>query len=183
MRIVIALFLMALPAQAEDCFSGLPKRLTFDSGKTTMIIQRHGESVTHTEPYVGGNDAVIKTHLFVFPKQIRLPNRMLEYRWDDRLPGLEDMVAGYHFDVQGTMRSGDDAPIDYRIVGDVLSEEVINLGECSYGTLVIASTSYVGGVEVVATTVHLSTEMLAVLRTEGQFKAGEKYVFKAVKLE
>ena len=40
MRIVIALLLLALPVQAEDCFSGLPKRVSFDNGKTITIIQR-----------------------------------------------------------------------------------------------------------------------------------------------
>ena len=46
MRIAIALLPMALPAQAEECFSGLPKRVTFDSGRITTFIQRHGEEVT-----------------------------------------------------------------------------------------------------------------------------------------
>ena len=38
MRIGIALLPMALPAQAAECFSGLPKRVSFDSGWTTTII-------------------------------------------------------------------------------------------------------------------------------------------------
>ena len=44
--VLLALLAMALPAQAEECFAGLPKRVTFDSGKTITIIQHHGEDVT-----------------------------------------------------------------------------------------------------------------------------------------
>ena len=183
MRIVIALLLLALPVQAEDCFSGLPKRVSFDNGKTITIIQRHGEDVSFTSPYVGGNDVVSKTHLILFPRQTRLPNRLLEYRWDSRLPGLEDLVAGFHFDVAGTMRAGKDEPQDYRIVGDVLGAEEVKLGDCSYATLVIATKSYVGGAEVVTTTVNLSTEMLVVLRSGGVDAKGKRYSYQAVGLE
>ena len=181
--VLLALLAMALPAQAEECFAGLPKRVTFDSGKTITIIQRHGEDVTYTSPYVGGNDVVSKTHLILFPRQTRLASRFLEYRWDSRLPGLDDLVPGYHYDVSGTMKSGDDTPRDYRIVGDVLGVDVVKLGKCSYPVLAIASKSFVGGAEVVATTVYLSTDMVVVLRTEGVDAAGKRYDYKAVTLE
>lgn len=188
MRFVLALALVALAspslAQEAECFSGQPKKVTFDNGRTTTIIQRHGSDVTYTQPYAGGNDVVTKTHILLFPKTSRLAARLIEYRWDDRLPGLDDLAPGFHYDVAGTMKSGDGPAQDYRIVGDVLAQDVVKIGKCDYPVLVIEAHSFVGGAEVVATTVSLSTEMMVVLKTEGQdMTSGKIYSYQAVTLE
>jgi hypothetical protein len=188
MRFVLAMALAVLAgpvlAQEVACFAGQPKKVTFDSGRTTTIIQRHGSDITHTSPYAGGNDVVTKTHILLFPKTSRLAARLIEYRWDDALPGLGDLVPGFHYDVAGTMKSGEDPAQDYRIVGDVLGQDVVTIGKCDYPVLVIEAHNFVGGVEVVATTVSLSPEMMVVLRTEGKDPAtGKSAVQTAVMLE
>lgn len=189
MRIVLALALVALasPALAQEeaaCFEGQPKKVTFDNGRTTTIIQRHGSDITYTTPFAGGNDVVTKTHLLLFPKTSRKAARLIEYRWDSDLPRLDDLVAGFHYDVEGRMKSGDDPEQDYRIVGDVLAEDVVKIGKCDYPVLVIEAHTFVGGTEVVATTISLSTEMMVVLATKGtDVTTGKDHAYQAVTLE
>lgn len=184
MRILLAFMLMALPATAQDCFVGLPKRVTYDSGKVATVIQRHGEEIMYTEPYPGGNDVENKTHLVLFPRQTRLPNRFLEYKWADKLPALAALVPGFHFDVAGGMTSDKNPSQPYRITGDVLASEAVMIGKCRYATLVIASKTYIGDVEVLETTVHFSPDMLVILQTTGTRLAdGKSFATRAVGLE
>ncbi len=180
---VAVLVLMALPAVAEDCVPGRVKQVTFDDGSTTRVIQRHGADVTLTTPYAGGNDVVAKSHLALVPKQTRMGSRFLEYRWDDRLPPAEALVPGFHYDVAGTMKSGDAAELAYRIVGEVRGAEIVTVGTCDYPVVVVSAKSYIEGVEVVASTVWLSTEMLVGLRSEGQDAGGTRFAKTAVGLE
>lgn len=184
--LALALVTLAAPALAQEaeCFAGQPKKVTFDSGRTVTIIQRHGSDVTYTQPYAGGNDIVTKTHILLFPKTSRLAARMIEYRWDDPLPGLADLVPGFRYDVAGTMKSGDDPAQDYRITGEVLGQDVVSIGTCDYPVTVIAAQSFVGGAEVTATTTSLSTEMMVVLKAEGKDQtSGKAYAYQAVALE
>jgi hypothetical protein len=189
MRVVLALALAALaaPAVAQEeaaCFTGEPKKVTFDNGRTTSIIQRHGNDITYTTPFAGGNDVVTKTHLLLFPKTSRMAARLIEYRWDSRLPRLDDLTPGFQYDVEGTMKSGEDPAQDYRIVGNVLAQDVVKIGKCDYPVLVIAAQSFVNGTPVVETTVSLSTEMMVVLKTEGKdLTSGKAYAYEAVTLE
>ena len=182
----MALAALALPALAEEvpCFEGQPKKVTYDTGRTTTIIQRHGSDVTYTTPFAGGNDVVTKTHLLLFPKTSRMAARLIEYRWDSQLPGLDDLAVGLHYEVEGKMKSGDDPEQDYRILGDVRAEDVVKLGKCEYPVLVIEAHTFVGGTEVTATTLSLSTEMMVILKTEGQdMTTGKTYAYQAVALE
>ncbi len=184
LRFLVVMLAFALPAQADGCFSGLPKQVSFDNGKTITVIQRHGEDVTYTTPYLGGNDVVSKTHLILFPKQTRFPDRFLEYLWTTPLPKLAALVPGYHFDVAGKMTSDKDPARAYRIAGDVLAEEEVKLGKCSYTTLVIASKTYVGDTEVVDTTINLSPDMKVVLRSQSiDVATGKHSGYAAVKLQ
>jgi hypothetical protein len=110
--------------------------------------------------------------------------RLIEYRWDSSLPGLDDLVAGFQYDVKGKMKSGDDPEQDYRITGNVLAEDMITIGKCDYPVLVIEAHSFVNGTEVVATTVSLSTELMVVLKTEGKdVTTGKTYAYQAVALD
>lgn len=183
----MALAVLALPALAQEeaaCFTGEPKKVTFDTGRTTTIIQRHGSDITYTTPFAGGNDVVTKTHLLLFPKTSRMAARLIEYRWDSRLPRLDDLAVGFHYDVDGTMKSGDDPEQDYRIVGNVLGQDVVTIGKCDYPVLVIEAHTFVGETEVTATTIGLSTEMMVVLKTEGQdMTTGKTYAYQAIALE
>jgi len=189
MRFVLALMLLVLaaPAAAQEaaaCFTGAAKKVRFDNGRTTTIIQRHGNDITYTTPFAGGNDVVTKTHLLLFPKTSRMAARLIEYRWESRLPRMDDLAVGFHYDVEGKMKSGDDPAQDYRIVGDVLAEDVVKIGGCEYPVLVIEARSFVNGTEVVVTTVSLSAEFMVVLKTEGKdMNTGKTYSYKTVALE
>ena len=184
MRFLVLLLAFALPARADDCFSGLAKQVSYDNGKTITIIQRHGEDVTYTSPYLGGNDVVSKTHLILFPKQVRFPDRFLEYLWDTPLPKISALVPGYHFDVAGKMTADKDPARTYQITGDVLPEEEVKLGKCSYKTVVIASKTFVGGTEVIDSTINLSPDLLVVLRSQSSDVAtGKHSAYAAVKVQ
>ena len=166
MRFWVVLALMALPAQAEECFSGSPSHVSYDDGHEITIIQRHGDDVTYTQPYEGFQDSVHKTHLMLFSKQARHGARSSENRWTSRLPGLDDMVPGYHFDIEGTMKSGDAEAIPYRNEGEVLGVEEVKLGACSYPALVIRVNTYLNDQLAITATEYLSAEMLVLLRSE-----------------
>lgn len=166
MRLLMVLAVLALPAQAEECFSGRPAQVRYDDGHTITIIQRHGDDVTFTEPYAGGNDAVRKTHLMLFPKQARFGARGVEHRWTSRLPKLGDLVPGYRFDLTGTMKSGDTPAIGYRSEGQVLGQEEIKIDACVYPALVIAINTYMDGELAITATDYLSPDMMIILRSE-----------------
>ena len=106
MKVLMVLIVLAMPAAAQECFSGKPQQLTYDNGKVATIIQRHGDDLTYTQPYEGFQDTVTKTHLMLFPKTSRAGARAVEYRWTSKLPNMDQMVPGYHFDVKGTMQVG-----------------------------------------------------------------------------
>jgi len=65
------------------------------------------------------------------------------------------------------MSAGKDTPRDYRISGDVLGEDVMEIGACSYRVLTIARATYVNGPQVGAVTLRFSPEMMLVLSTDG----------------
>lgn len=164
--VLLGLALMAAPAQAQDCFAGDPRQVTYDTGRVITIIQRHGDDITFTTPYEGFQDSVTKTQLMLFPKQGRAGARSTEYRWSSRLPKLRDLVPGYSYDIKGTMKSGDGEALPYRITGEVLREEVVMVGKCSYPTLVIAGDTYLNDELLMTGTSYLSAEMKVVLRSE-----------------
>ena len=161
-----ALALLALPAQAEECFSGRPQKISYDDGRVLTIIQRHGDDLTYTTPYEGFQDAVTKTHLMLIPKQGRAGARSTEFRWSSRLPRLKDLVPGFRFDIKGTMKSGTGPAIPYRNVGEVLGVEEVKVGACSYPTLVVKIEVYLEGQVEIVSTDYLSPDLLVVLKSE-----------------
>ena len=165
-RFLMALALLATPAQAQDCFSGEPRQVSYDTGRVITIIQRHGDDVTYTTPYEGFQDAVTKTQLMLFPKQGRAGARSTEHRWSSRLPKLRDLVPGFSFDIKGTMKSGEGEALPYRIAGEVLREEVVSIGECSYPTLAITVDTYLNDELITTATNYLSPDMKVVLRSD-----------------
>lgn len=165
--ILTVLALVATPALAQEaCFSGLPRQVTYDDGRVVTIIQRHGADVTYTVPYEGFQDSVMKTQMMLFPKQGRAGARSSEYRWDTRLPKLADLVPGYAFDIEGTMKSGDGEAVPYRKAGTVVSEEAVMIGECSYAALVIAVDTYLRDEKIMTATEYLSADMMVILKSE-----------------
>ena len=163
---MLALGTLALPAQGEECFSGRPVQLSYDDGHQITIIQRNGDDVTFTQPYEGGTDAVQKTSLMLFPKTARFGARAIEYRWTSRLPKLVDLQPGTRFDLQGTMRSGKDAEMDYRVEGGVLGMAEVRLGDCAYPVLVIEMNTYMNGDLVIQASYHFSPDLTAVLQAQ-----------------
>lgn len=163
---VVAFALMAAPVQAQECFTGEPRQVSYDDGRTITIIQRHGDDVTYTTPYEGFQDRVTKTQLMLFPKQGRAGARSTEFRWSSRLPKLRDLVPGFQFDIKGTMKSGDGDALPYRITGEVLREEVVKVGGCDYPTLVIADESYLNDELISTATSYLSPDMRVLLKSE-----------------
>ena len=166
MRFVIALLFLALPARADECFTGLPKVLTYDNGRTTTIIQRHGDSITDAAPFDGVN-VVSKSQLMIFPLQARLPNRFMEYRWDGRLPKLDQLQPGYHFDLTAELTKDGKDPGTYRMTGDVIGLQEIKIGTCPYQVLAVATETYINGAKILATTFYLSPDMKVVLGSQG----------------
>jgi hypothetical protein len=102
----------------------------------------------------------------LFPKQGRAGARSTEFRWSSRLPKLRDLVPGFSFDIKGTMKSGDGAALPYRIKGEVLREEVVQIGACSYPTLVISDETYLNEEILTTGTSYLSPDMKIVLQSE-----------------
>ena len=141
-------------------------QVRYDDGHTITIIQRHGDDLTYTQPYQGGTDAVQKTHLMLFPKQARFGARATENRWTSRLPKLGDLAPGYRFDVNGTMKSGTDAAMPYRIQGEVVGQNAVKLGACGYPVLVIATNTYLNDALAITATYYLSPDLMVVLKAE-----------------
>lgn len=166
MRFLWALALMALPVQAEECFTGRPTQITYASGKVWTIIQRHGDDVTYTVPYEGFQDSVHKTHLMLFAKQSRQGARSSEVRWNSRLPDMEDMQPGFHFDLKGMMKSGDGKALPYRVTGDVKGTAAFGVGACTYEVRVIALATFLNDQPLATATYYLNPEMVVPLRSE-----------------
>ena len=156
---------LAMPAAAE-CFAGKPGRVTYADGRVITIIQRHGDDLTYTEPYEGYQDSVSKTHMMLFPKTSRYGARATEFRWTSPLPKLKQMVPGYHFDIKGTMKSGDGKALPYRSEGDVLGQDVVTIGDCSYDVRVVKTTTYLDGQVISVATDDLSPDLGIVLRSD-----------------
>ena len=184
MRVLMVLALMALPAQAEDCFVGMPKQVSYDDGHVITIIQHHGGDLTYTQPYEGYQDSVHKTHLMLFSKQARFGARTTENRWTSHLPDIGDLAPGYHFDLRGTMTSGKDTEIPYRVEGEVQGREALMVGKCSYDVLVITQNTYLDGALEITTTNYLSPDMMVVLRAKVlQIRAGTQTDVQAVAVQ
>lgn len=166
MRFLVILALFALPAQAEECFVGTPRQIAYDTGRVETIIQHHGDDVTYTVPQDGFQDSVFKMHLMLFPKQSRQGARSSEVRWTSHLPGMRDMVPGYHFDLKGQMKSGDGKPLPYRVAGDVAGTDTVMVGKCPYEARVITLATFLNDQPLVTATYYLSAEMMVVLRSQ-----------------
>lgn len=175
--------LLAMPAGAA-CFEGKPGKVTYDNGREITIIQRHGSDLTYTQPYAGYQDSVNKTHLMLFPKTARRGARATEFRWTTRLPKLDQLVPFYHFNLKGTMTSGDGKAVPYRNEGDVLAREVVQIGACSYDVLVVKTTAYLNEQVISVATDYLSPQMLVLLRSDiALVSAGKNISQTAVAIE
>ncbi|MEO8241244.1 MAG: hypothetical protein ABI832_02975 [bacterium] len=184
MRFLMVLALMALPAQADDCVSGKATRVSYSDGHALTIIQRHGDDLTYTQPYDGGTDAVSKTHLMLFPKEARFGARMVENRWTSRLPNMKDLKPGYHFDIKGTMKSGQGDAVSYRNEGEVLRMEEVKVGTCSYPALVVAMNTYLSGELIITSTNYLSPELEILLQSDVVLiSAGKRSSYKALAVQ
>lgn len=168
MRIAVFGMVMALMAQpaAAECFTGRPQQLTYDKGRVITIIQRHGDDLTYTQPYEGFQDTVNKTRLMLFPLTARAGARSTEYRWTSKLPKLKQMVPGYHFDVKGTMKSGEGKALPYRVAGDVLGQDVVTIGDCPYAVMVVKTTVDLDNQPINSSTEYLSPDLGVTLRSE-----------------
>lgn len=184
MRLWMVLALMALPAQAEDCFAGKPRQISYDNGRVWTIIQRHGDDVTYTVPQEGFQDSVYKTHMMLFAKQSRQGARSTEVRWTSRLPGIKDMVPGYHFDLKGMMKSGEGKAVPYRVEGDVTGTDTVMVAKCPYEVQVVTLRTFLNDDPLVSATYYLSPEMMVVLHSEVvPIAAGTQIVTSAVALQ
>jgi len=182
--ILMALAVMASPVHAQECFTGKPTKVAYSDGHVITVIQRHGDDLTYTMPHEGFQDLVMKTHLMLFPKQIRAGERSTEYRWTSRLPKLRDMVPGFRFDIKGTMKSGDGVALPYRHVGEVLREDVVKVGGCSFAVLVVAMDTYLNDEIIIRATNYLSPDMTVLLKSEFVRKsAGRQAEYTAVSLQ
>ena len=106
MRFWVVMMMLALPAQAQECFSGKPKQVSYSDGHAITIIQRAGDDLTYSQPYAGDHDAVLEAQLMLFPKHERFAGRSVEHQWSGRLPKSSALKPGYHFDLKGVMKSG-----------------------------------------------------------------------------
>jgi hypothetical protein len=184
MWIMAVLVMTAAPALAEDCFAGKPRHVTYDDGHVITVIQRHGDDLTYTTPYEGFQDSVHKTHLMLFPKQSRQGARATEFRWTQALPKLDDLVPGYHFDLTGTMKSGEGDALPYRSEGEVLGTEAVMVGDCSYDAAVIRLDTYLNDELLITAKTYLSLDMMMVLKSEFvPISAGAKSAYTAVLLQ
>ncbi|MEO6300360.1 MAG: hypothetical protein ABIO62_12125 [Paracoccaceae bacterium] len=166
MRFLAIMLMLALPAQAQECFSGKPKHVAYSDGHAITIIQRYGDDLTYTMPYAGDHDAVLESQMMLFPKHERFAGRSVEHKWPGRLPKSSALKPGYHFDLNGTMKSGSGAAVPYRNEGDVLRQEVVSVGACSYDVVVIAMNTYINNELAITATNYLSLDMLVLLRSD-----------------
>ena len=162
----VAGLLLAMPAAAQECFAGKPAKLTYSDGRVITIIQRHGDDLTYTEPQDGFQDSVSKTHMMLFAKTSRRGARATEFRWTSKLPSLGQMVPGYHFDLKGTMKSGDGKALPYRNEGDVLAQNVVQIGTCNYDVIVVKTATYLDNQVISVATDYLSPDLMVVLRSD-----------------
>ena len=166
MRFLVAMMMLGLPVQAQECFSGLPKHVTYSDGHAITIIQRAGDDLTYATPYAGDHDAVLESQMMLFPKHERFAGRSVEHQWSGRLPKASALKPGYHFDLKAMMKSGTGAAVPYQSEGDVLRSEVVMLGKCSYDAVVIAMNTYINGDLAITATAYLSLDMLVLLRSD-----------------
>lgn len=166
MRFLVVTLMLALPAQAQECFSGKPKHVTYSDGHAITIIQRYGDDLTYAMPYAGDHDAVLESQMMLFPKHERFAGRSVEHVWPGRLPKSSVLKPGYHFDIKGTMKSGGGKAVPYRNEGDVLRSEVVMVGKCSYDAVVISMNTYINGDLAITATDYLSLDMLVLLRSD-----------------
>ena len=176
----LAGMLLAMPVAAQECFAGKPTKVTYDDGRVITIIQRHGDDVTYTEPYGGFQDSVIKTHMMLFPKASRRGARVTDFRWTTGLPKLKAMVPGYHFNIKGTMKSGDGKPVPYRNEGEVLAQDVVKIGTCNYDVVVVKTASYLDEQVISVATEYLSPDMMIVMRSDISLVSSGTQVRRAV---
>ena len=188
MRIAVVagvLAVMVLPAMAQDgCFSGEPTKVTYSDGRVVTIIQRHGDDLTFTTPYEGYQDSVTKTHLMLVPKQGRQGARSTEFQWSSKQPKLSQLVPGYKFDLEGTMKSGGGEAVPYRIEGEVRGPEDVMVGDCSYAALAVVMSTFLDNQLIVTATQYLSPDMKVILKSAAvPVSGGQKADFVAVALE
>ena len=171
--------LLVQPALA-GCLIGKPQQLTFDNGRVITIIQRHGDDLTYTQPYEGFQDTVNKSRLMLFPLTSRAGARATEYRWISKLPKLNQMVPGYHFDLKGTMKSGQGEALPYRVAGDVLGQDVVTVGDCPYDVIVVQNVVDLNNQPIISSTDYLSPDLGVVLRSETVPMSGGTQIIQTV---
>jgi hypothetical protein len=181
---LVVLLMLSLPAQAQECFAGKPRHVTYSDGHAITILQRAGDKMTYSTLYGGDHDAVLESQMMLFPKHERFGGRSVEHKYPGRLPKSSALKPGFHFDIKGTMSSGSGAAIPYRNEGEVLRRDVVTLGKCSYDAVVISMKTYVNNQVAITATTYLSPDMLIILQTEFVLAgAGTQGSYKVVALE
>ena len=82
------------------------------------------------------------------------------------------------------MKSGSGAAVPYRSEGNVLRQEVVMVGKCSYDVVVIAMNTYINGDLAITATDYLSLDLLVLLQSDTvSVSAGKGASYRAVAIE
>lgn len=176
MRVVAVLALLAQPVAAE-CFVGQPHKVTFSDGKVMQVLDRQGDEVTFV--WQDQPDSIRLSHLMMFHLETRVGDKVSRDRWTGRLPKSGDLVAGFHFAVQGSFTGTNGKTYHTRLDGTVVGTDTVSVGQCAYETTVIRQDYYVDGEWAYFTTDYLRTDMMVVLLSEIQ-PGGAKAIARVV---
>lgn len=153
--------LLAMPGAVEAlCMDGveapLPTKVTFDRGDIVEVLQRdaYGMRYTSSDSDTG---RVIQTRVEagVFVTGTVSDGKWIVFDWSTPLPSMQDLVVGASFDATAAVTYLDRDPSEFRVVAEVLREDVVRLDDCSYPVLVIDVQNFDTGKHISTVTKYL----------------------------
>lgn len=179
--LLIALSSMAAPA-AAGCFAadGMPERAVYEGGIVLDYLGREGDVLTYR---TGQMTSRMKAGLW--PLGSKAEGFEMEYRWDDPLPNLQEVIAaGGKARAEGSRRSGRSAPVPVVAEAEILGSETVEWEDCRYQAIRFRKIMHVGGKKESEAEIVFAPDAMIVFHTDAvELSDGTVYSFALEALE
>ena len=149
--------------------AGPPSHVSYMDGSSEGIQYLENGNVSFGTNFGDRQDIFREMGQMLFPIRSKALARRAEFVWDTRLPDLSGLAVGEHFRVDGSRRvikSTSESSEPFGMEGEVLRDEVIEIGSCAYPSRVFAIRIFVDGKATAEKVVHASLDLQITLQME-----------------
>lgn len=174
--------LLASPAGAACFGPAIPKKLTYDSGRTVDILSHTGQDLTIRLILPNGKPDVSSIRGGLFTLYNSNNGTTFSYEWQTDLPDIRDLRPGQRLHFEADMVVENAHRTYFKMDLQVLREDHLTVGGCDYPVIVVERTDTRDGKVAATLVLWISPALRMPLRNETT-QAGIAKVFNVIAIE